>query len=230
MIQQNQRKSNAGRKPNDVTLMFKILVLQSLYNLSDDQAEYQVRDRLSFQRCLGLSPKDTVPDAKTLWLFREQAGRNGLIEKLYTRFCEQLWQSGLMPKGGQIINAGLVNVPKNRNSRDESKQINEGKTADGWGDKPKMKRQEDEKARWTKKKGKSHCGCRNHINVDKEHKLFRCYAVTGASLHDSQACDDILDEENADRFVWADAAYRSEAREEKLRAQGQKESDPSEGH
>jgi len=108
VIHQKQRKSNAGRKPHDVALMFKMLVLQALYNLSDDQTEFQVRDRLSFQRFLGLSPEDTVPDAKTLWLFREQLTRHGLIDKLFQRFDEQLWASGLMPKGGQIVDASLV--------------------------------------------------------------------------------------------------------------------------
>jgi IS5 family transposase len=221
-IHQKQRKSKAGRKPHDVTLMFKMLVLQSLYNLSDDQTEFQVRDRLSFQRFLGLSPEDTVPDAKTLWLFREQLARHGLIEKLFERFDEQLWHSGLMPRGGQIIDASLVNVPKNRNTRDENKQIKEGKTPEGWDDKPNMKRQKDEDARWTKKHGKSYYGYKNHINIDKEHKLIRRYAVTDASVHDSQVFDDVLDEENSDRSVWADSAYRSEAREKQLRDQGYK--------
>ena len=220
VIHQKQRKSNAGRKPHDVTLMFMMLVLQALYNLSDDQTEFQVRDRLSFQRFLGLSPEDTVPDAKTLWLFREQLARHGLIDKLFQRFDEQLWASGLMPKGGQIIDASLVNVPKNRNTRDENKQIKEGKTPDGWDDKPNMKRQKDEDARWTKKHGKSHYGYKNHINVDKEHKLIRRYAVTDASVHDSQVFDVVLDEENSGRSVWADSAYRSEAREEQLRERG----------
>ena len=217
VIHQKQHKSNAGRKPHDVTLMFKMLVLQALYNLSDDQTEFQVRDRLSFQRFLGLSPEDTVPDAKTLWLFREQLARHGLIDKLFQRFDEQLWASGLMPKGGQIVDASLVNVPKNRNTRDENKQIKEGKTPDGWDDKPNMKRQKDEDARWTKKHGKSYYGYKNHINVDKEHKLIRRYAVTDASVHDSQVFDEVLDEETSGRSVWADSAYRSEAREEQLR-------------
>lgn len=219
-IHQKQRKSNAGRKPHDVTLMFKMLVLQALYNLSDDQTEFQVRDRLSFQRFLGLSPEDTVPDAKTLWLYREQLARHGLIDKLFQRFDEQLWASGLMPKGGQIVDASLVNVPKNRNTRDENKQIKEGKTPDGWDDKPNMKRQKDEDARWTKKHGKSHYGYKNHINIDKEHKLIRRYAVTDASVHDSRVFDEVLDEENSGRSVWADSAYRSEAREEQLRERG----------
>ena len=100
VIHQKQRKSNAGRKPYDVTLMFKMLVLQSLYNLSDDQTGFQVRDRLSFQHFLQPSPEDTVPDAKTLWLFREQRARHGLVDKLFRRFDEQLWQSGPMPRGG----------------------------------------------------------------------------------------------------------------------------------
>lgn len=222
VIHQKQRKSTAGRKPHDVTLMFKMLVLQSLYNLSDDQTEYQVRDRLSFQRFLGLSPEDTVPDAKTLWLFREQLARHGLVEKLFKRFDEQLWQSGLIPQGGQIIDASLVNVPKNRNKRDENKQIKEGKTPDGWDDKPNMKRQKDTDARWTKKHGKSYYGYKNHINIDKEHKLIRRYAVTSASVHDSQVFDDVLDEENGGLGVYADSAYRSEATEEKLQDAGYK--------
>jgi hypothetical protein len=138
VIHQKQRKSNAGRKSHDVTLMFKMLVLQARYNLSDDQTEFQVRDWLSFQRFLGLSPEDTVPDAKTLWLFREQLARHGLTDKLFQRFDEQLWASGLMPKGGQIVDASLVNVPKNRHTRDEGKQIKEGKTPEDWDDKPNM--------------------------------------------------------------------------------------------
>jgi len=220
VIHQKQRKSNARRKPLDVTLMFKMLVLQALYNLSDDQTEFQVRDRLSFQRFLGLSPEDTVPDAKTLWLFREQLARHGQIDKLYQRFDEQLWASGLVPRGGQIVDASLVNVPKNRNTRDENKQIKEGKTPDGWGDKPNMKRQKDADARWTKKHGESHYGYKKHINVDKEHKLIQRYAVTDPSVHDSQVFDDLLDDENSGRSLWADAAYRTEAREEQLRECG----------
>ena len=66
-----ERKSRAGRKPMDAVLMFKTLVLSALYNLSDDQIEYQVRDRLSFMRFLGLGLEDRVPDAKTVWLYRD---------------------------------------------------------------------------------------------------------------------------------------------------------------
>ncbi|MGD8556761.1 MAG: IS5 family transposase [Chromatiales bacterium] len=220
VIHQKQRKSNAGRKPHDVTLMFKMLVLQSLYNLSDDQTEYQVRDRLSFQRFLGLSAEDTVPDAKTLWLFRERLARHGLTEKLFQQFDEQLWASGLIPRGGQIIDASLVAAPKNRNTRDENKQIKECEVPEAWDDEPNMKRQKDTDARWTKKHGKSHYGYKNHINIDKQDKLIRRYAVTDAAVHDSQAFDDLLDEENSGRSIWADSAYRSRERETQLRDAG----------
>lgn len=220
VIHQKQRKSKAGRKPYDTILMFKILVLQSLYNLSDDQTEYQIRDRLSFQRFLGLSPEDNVPDAKTQWVFREQVARHGLTEKLFDAFDQQLWYAGFFPKGGQIIDASLVNVPKNRNKRDENKQIKEGKTPEGWDDQPNMKRQKDLDARWTKKHGKSHYGYKNHINIDKENKLIRRYGVTTASVHDSQVFDELMDEENSGRSVWADSAYRSKERKKQLQEQG----------
>jgi len=219
-IHQKKRKSKAGRKPYDTILMFKMLVLQSLYNLSDDQAEFQVRDRLSFQHFLGLSPEDRVPDAKTLWLFREQLARHGLVEKLFDAFDQQLWYHGFIPKGGQIIDASLVNVPRNRNKRDENKQIKEGKTPEGWDEQPNMKCQKDLDARWTRKHGKSHYGYKNHINIDKKDKLIRRYQVTNAAVHDSQVFDDVLDEENSGRSIWADSAYRSKEREKQLQEAG----------
>jgi len=75
-------RAKGGRPPYDAVLMFRLLVLQTLYTLSDEQAEYQVRDRLSFMRFVGLGLGDPVPDAKTLWLFREQLTRAGAIEAL----------------------------------------------------------------------------------------------------------------------------------------------------
>jgi hypothetical protein len=77
-----REKSSASRKPIDVMVMFRMLVLQSLYNLSDQQVEYQVRDRLSFTRFLGLGIEDGIPDGTTLWLFRETLAKAGLMEKL----------------------------------------------------------------------------------------------------------------------------------------------------
>jgi len=94
------RKSTAGRKPIDAIVMFRMLVVQSLYNLSDEQAEYQVRDRLSFTRFLGLALEDRIPDATTLWLFREKLAKAGLIEKLFQRFDQHLQAKGYIARGG----------------------------------------------------------------------------------------------------------------------------------
>ena len=109
------KKSSAGRKPFDAILMFRMLVLQALNNLSDEQVEYQVRDRLSFSRFLGLAIEDSIPDATTLWLFREKLARAGLIEQLFDRFDQHLAAKGYMARGGQIIDASIVLVPTQRN-------------------------------------------------------------------------------------------------------------------
>jgi IS5 family transposase len=98
-----ERKSRAGRKPMDAVLMFKTLVLSALYNLSDDQIEYQVRDRLSFMRFLGLGLEDRVPDAKTVWLYREALARAGLVEALFRQFDSYLARRGYIARGGQIL-------------------------------------------------------------------------------------------------------------------------------
>ena len=109
-----ERKSPAGRKPWDAVVMFKAIVLCELYNLSDDQVEYQLRDRLSFMRFLGLGLEDKVPDAKTVWLYREQLAQAGVIETLFEDFDGYLEQQGYLAMGGQIIDASIVPVPKQR--------------------------------------------------------------------------------------------------------------------
>ena len=117
------RKSNAGRKPYDAILKFKILVLQSLYNLSDEQTEFLIRDRLSFMRFLDLGLEDAVPDATTIWLFREALVEAGLIDKLFDRFSQHLQVKGYIARGGQIVDATIVSAPKQRNSKYENEAI-----------------------------------------------------------------------------------------------------------
>jgi IS5 family transposase len=217
-IRDKDRKSNAGRKPFDAVLMFKTLILQSLYNLSDDQLEFQIRDRLSFMRFLGLSRGDTVPDAKTVWLFREQLAEAHLVKKLFERFDTFLRKSGFSARKGQIVDASIVPAPRQRNSRDENRQIKEGQVPEGWSE--NKKRQKDTDARWTQKNGKNHYGYKNHVEVDVAHKLVRDYEVTPASTHDSQVFEELLDETNTSRDVWADSAYRSQETLEKLEQNG----------
>ena len=214
----SEKKSRAGRKPMDAVLMFKTLVLGALYNLSDDQIEYQIRDRLSFMRFLGLGLGDRVPDAKTVWLYREALAKTGRMEDLFALFDGYLAREGYIARGGQILDASIVPVPKNRNTRDENKSIKAGDMPEDWADKPAKRSQKDMDARWTKKHGKSHYGYKNHVNVDRKYKLVRRYHITDAAVHDSQVVDHLLMQGNTGAGVWADSAYRSKDIEDKLRA------------
>ena len=214
------RKSNAGRKPIDALVLLRMLVLQSLYNLSDDQIEYQVRDRLSFMRFLGLGLEDAVPDATTLWLYREKLAKAGVIEKLFERFGRHLEAKGYIARGGQMVDATIVPVPRQRNSRDENEAVKAGTTPEDWEKHPAKNRQKDKDARWTKKHGRSYFGYKNHVNVDARHKLMRDYEVSDARVHDSQKFDELLNKGNTSSDVYADSAYRSAETEQKLKARG----------
>src|SRR6266446_10367262 len=142
------RKNSAGRKPVDAIVMFRMLVLQALHNLSDEQVEYQVRDRLSFTRFLRLGIEDRIPDGTTLWLFREKLAKAGLIEMLFDRFDQHLTAKGYIARGGQMVDASIVPVPKQRNSRDENDDVKAGKTPGAWKKDPSKNRQKDKDARW----------------------------------------------------------------------------------
>jgi IS5 family transposase len=193
----------------------RVLVLQDFYKLSDDQTEFQIRDRYSFCRFLGLAAEGRVPDAKTIWLFRERVKQARLIEKLFDEVLVQIEMAGLTARKGQIVDAALVPVPKQRNSRDENDRIKAGEVPEDW---PQNKRrQKDVQARWTKKHGKSHYGYKNHISIDRQHKVIRKYTVTSAEVHDSQVFETLLDDDNSSADVWADSAYRSAERETVLR-------------
>lgn len=220
-IREKERKSLAGRKPFDVVLMFKVMVLQSLYNLSDDAVEYQVRDRLSFMRFLGLAIGDRVPDAKTIWLFREELGCAGLVKRLFKRFDRYLREHGFTARKGQIVDASIVSAPIQRNSREENTRIKEGDVPADWSE--SKRRQKDVHARWSARPKRHAFGYKNHISVDAKHKLIRDYAVTDAAVHDSQVFGELLDETNTSRDVWADSAYRSEDALAELERRGYRE-------
>jgi IS5 family transposase len=117
-------------------------------------------------------------------------------------------ESGFAAKRGQIIDASIVSIPKQRNSREENTIIKNGQTPDEWHE--EKKRQKDVDARWVKKNGKNYYGYKNHVCIDVKNKLIREYAVTDAAVHDSQVFEELLDEHNTSRDVYADSAYRSE--------------------
>ena len=160
-----QNSSNAGRPPFDRVLMFKILILQSLYNLSDDQIEYQITDRLTFKRFLGLKSSDRVPDSKTIWKFRETLIQEEVIAALFYRFNQALDDQCIFAKTGQIVDASFVEAPRQRNTREENKEIKAGKTPEAWKEKPNKLRQKDVDARWVKKNKMLFYGYKNHIKA-----------------------------------------------------------------
>ena len=217
-----ERKSRAGRKPMDMIVMFKMLILSSMYNLSHDKVEFFVRDRLTFRRFLGIGMEGRVPDAKTVWLYEEMLAQSGKMEELFDAFGAYLDRHGYKAQGGQLLDASIVRAPRNRNTREENAAIKNGEVPEKWEEKPAKRRQKDVDARWTKKNGQSHYGYKNHINGDMKLKLVRKYHVTDASQHDSQAVDQLLSDDNSGSEVWADSAYRSEEIEQKLKERGLK--------
>ena len=172
--------------------------------------------------------EDRVPDAKTVWVFREQIKAQGLMEKLFARFHEQLAAQGYAAKAGQMIDATFVEIPRQRNNRDENAEIKAGVTPEAWqadnkAAKSKL-RQKDVDARWAKKNLENHYGYKNHINADQGNKLVQSYAVTAASVHDSQVFEVLLDQSEVKvegdsaqkRAIYADSAYRSAEKEATL--------------
>jgi IS5 family transposase len=203
-------KGIGGARPYDYVMMFKILIIQRYNNISDDKMEFAILDRLSFMRFLGLTLGDKVPDAKTIWLFREQLTGKGVIEKLFNCFLEELKTKGLVVNEGKIVDASFVEVPIQRNTREENKQIKQGETPDEWKEKPNKLEQKDTDARWTKKNGKSYYGYKDHIKADEKSKLIDTYTVTDASVHDSGETEPLLTEKDKGQPLHGDSAYSGE--------------------
>jgi IS5 family transposase len=207
------KKNNAGAKPFDVVLMFKILILQRYYGLGDKQVEYQIIDRISFKRFLCLETGDMVPDEKTVWAFREQLTKTGLVDELFGQFVEYLESNDLIFNEGQIIDASFTIAPRQRNTREENQQIKDGQGKDLWNGNLNKKRHKDIDARWTKKNNETFYGYKNHAKVDAKSKFINTYVVTDASVHDSQALDSLLNEKDKDQPLYADSAYSGKGQE-----------------
>ncbi|MDE2570136.1 MAG: IS5 family transposase [Sphingomonadales bacterium] len=223
-------RGKGGRPPFDPVLMFKVLVLQALYSLSDEAAEFQIKDRLSFQRFLGLGLDGRVPDATTVWLFRERLVKAKAIDKLFARFDAALKDRGYLAMGGQILDATIVPAPKQRNTEEEKTTIKQGRVPKDW--KPAKARQKDRDARWTVKYSKAKVkegadpraakpvdlaipmfGYKNHVGIDKAHGLIRTWDTSAANAHDGARLQVLVSKDNTASGVWADTAYRSKKNE-----------------
>lgn len=209
----HNKKNNAGAKPFDVVMMFKIIILQRYYGLGDTQIEYQILDRLSFKKFLGLESGDKVPDEKTVWAFREKLTNEGLVEEIFSQFSKHLESKGFIMNEGKMVDASFTIAPRQRNTRDENKKIKEGNGDELWNDKPNKKKHKDIDARWTKKNGETFFGYKNHAKVDTKSKFVNKYKVTDASVHDSQPLDDLLTEDDSGQDFFGDSAYTGEEQE-----------------
>lgn len=210
-----EKGDKGGRPPMDNMLMFKIMLLQEWYHIADDMTEYLINDRLSFQRFLGLSLGDKVPDAKTIWLYREMLKNSGKSKELFDMFAALMEQVGVITREGSIVDASFVDVPKQRNNRDENKKIKEGDGEELWQDNENKRCQKDIDARWTEKNGEKHFGYKDHVKVDSDSKMIVDFSVTDAAVHDSQAIVDLIDDK--DNELNADSAYTGKELHDKIR-------------
>jgi transposase, IS5 family len=211
---EKERKDNSGRKPFDKVMLFKGLIIKRLYDLSNDELEFQITDRTTFRRFLGIDENAMSPDANTFWLFSDELSKNGIIDKLFAKFDEFLNNKGYTAQGGTMIDASFVEVPKQRNTKEENKEIKEGKIPQSFTKNVHRFAQKDTDARWTKKGDVNYYGYKNHVNADVKYKFVRNYEVTSAEVHDSQPFISLLMEYiNRNSFpcaAWADSAYMSD--------------------
>ena len=194
-----------GRPAFDKVMMLKVLVLQRIYDLSDDAAEFQITDRLSFRQFLGLELQHKVPDAKTIWHFRECLKEADAFDALFDDFLQRIEVTGLLLNQGKIVDATMVKAPVQRNTREENEQIKQDKQPRSWS--PNKARQKDIDARWGSKHGKNYFGYKNSIKVDRGSKLIEHFYVTGANVHDSQALPHLAEACDAGQQYLTDSAY-----------------------
>ena len=210
IYQRAEPKSNAGAKPYDYVLMFKILILQRLYNLSDEQIEFQLNDRMSFRRFVGLEFSHRVPDYNTIWNFKQSLAREDNQRKLFDRFYAVLQEKDLLVNEGKMVDASFHEVPRQRNSREENRLIKEGGIPDNFKENPHKSSHKDTDARWTKKNNEIFYGYKNHIKADTGSKFIDDYTVTSANIHHSQGLEQLLDEKDKGQPLYADSAYSGE--------------------
>lgn len=203
------KNPKGGRPPMGNLLMFKVLVIKRLYNLSYDEAEYQINDRLSFRRFLGLDFGDTVPDAKTIWLYEDMLSRDKAGKELFEMFNRAIEEKGYVTRAGSIVDASFIEAPKRKNTKEQREKLKQGEVPEEWLDEdhPQKYIQRDIDATWTKKGNEAHFGYKDTVKVDADSKLILDYEVTTASVNDTKAADGIFDEQ--DNVAYGDSAYPS---------------------
>ena len=212
------------------------MILQAQNTVSDARMDFLIRDRLSWMRFLGFELGKPTPDANTIRMFRERLSEADAIQRLFDAFDRQLRDSGYLAMGGQLVDATLVQAPRQRNTVEEKGAINAGKSAgEIWPDEPAKARQKDTDARWTVKTSRVRegvdgnpllalaipiFGYKNHIVIDRRYGFVRAFKATDAARHDGAVLREIVSRDNTASDVWADTAYRSKTNEAWLQKMG----------
>jgi len=195
-------EESPGRPGYPVLVLFRAVLLQSLYGLSERELEEALGDRLSFKRFVGLSLEDATPDHTVLNRFRNQLVEQGLLEKLFGELDRQLENAGVILKRGTMLDATLIQAVSAPPKEDRPSN--------------------DPDARFTKRQGKSGStfGYKAHVGVDEGSGLIRAVLTTPANVNDTTPADVLIRGDEA--VVWADAAYDTHARRARLKAEGKK--------
>lgn len=184
--------------------------------------EYALLDRVSWQHFVGLAGARDLPDARTLWAFKEQLAQGGGAKALFHSVGQQLAQARLQARGGQLIDATLITVPKAQLSKQEKASIKAGKTPVHWS--AKQVSHVDTDARWRAKHAVYSFGYKAHVNTDQEHKLIRALQVTPANVDDRVPLEHLIDQSQArkqtGKTVHADRGYYGAATRALLKARG----------
>jgi len=201
------RGGRGGRPPIAFEVKLKMLFLQYTFNLSDEELEDQLIDRLSFQQFVGLSFEQEIPDFTTIWKFKEALVQSGKMDRLFSSIVHQIELHGLILKKGTIVDATIIqsgNAPLSRQKRSEL----EGKPS----------AQIDTDAQSTEKNGKKYFGYKGHIGVDAQSKIIRKRSFTPANVHDSAEMENVLSGD--EKSIWADKAYPKQKGKRAARAMG----------
>ena len=203
------KSGKGGRPPYPVIMMFKIILLQELFGVANDQTEFLINDRLSWKRFLGLSLSDKAPDATTIWEFRELLTDSGIYDALFELFNAKMEGIGVITRKGSIMDASFVDVPRQRNTREENKTIKEGGVPEAWElpENAHKLAQKDLDAAWAKKNEEVHYGYKDHVMVEVDSKMIVDWRVTAANVYDGEMLKALINDKIEE--FWADSAYMS---------------------
>lgn len=209
-------RPNAGRKGFDPVLMFKIFVIQTLFNLSDFEVEKQIKLRADFKAFLNIDLM-SIPSHKTIWKYRNLFVNSEAFQKISDNLFEVVNNLDQVANCDSVlIDSSMTSAPIQRNSQEENLIIKEGNGSSLWQDQPAKSRQKDIHARWTQKNNQNYYGYKLHAAVSGYTKLVTAIATTPANVHDSQVIEPLIKIGDKNKKLYADSAYSGQKQIEEI--------------